>query len=81
MLQRENIVANHKRVQRLMCEMNLYAIYPRANTSTKDVKATIYPYILNDLVIIKAHQVWQVDITYLRNDKRVYVFGGNNRYV
>ena len=36
MLQRErNIIVNHKRVQRLMKEMDLYAIYPRPNTSKK----------------------------------------------
>ena len=69
MLQRENIVANHKRVQRLMSEMNLYAIYPKPNTSKKDVKASIFPYLLNDLPITKVHQVWQVDITYLRTIK------------
>jgi putative transposase len=34
-LERENIEANHKKVQRLMGEMNLYAIYPRPNTTEK----------------------------------------------
>ena len=70
MLQRErNIIVNHKRVQRLMKEMDLYAIYPRPNTSKKDVKATIFPYLLKGFPIVKAHQVWQVDITYLRTIK------------
>ncbi|MSO14663.1 IS3 family transposase [Rickettsiales endosymbiont of Trichoplax sp. H2] len=36
MLARENILVNHKRVQRLMREMDLYAIYPRPNTSIKN---------------------------------------------
>ena len=36
MLVRENIEVNHKRVQRLMREMDLYAIYPRPNTSIKN---------------------------------------------
>lgn len=65
----KSIVANHKRVQRLMGEMNLHAIYPRPNTSRKDVKAAIFPYLLSGLSITKAHQVWQVDITYLRTIK------------
>ena len=70
MLQREkDIMANHKRVQRLMKEMDLYAIYPRPNTSKKDAKATIFPYLLSGLPIVKVHQVWQVDITYLRTEK------------
>jgi putative transposase len=45
-LEREEVVANHKRVQRLMQEMNLYAIYPRPNTSKKDAKDAIFPYLL-----------------------------------
>lgn len=69
MLHRENIVANHKRVQRLMGEMNLYAIYPKPNTSKKDCRNSVFPYLLNDLSITEPHQVWQVDITYLRTEK------------
>lgn len=69
MLHRENIVANHKRVQRLMRGMNLYAIYPRPNTSKKDWKNSVFPYLLTDLSITTPHQVWQVDITYLRTEK------------
>ena len=49
--------------------MNLYAIYPRPNTSKKDRKNSIAPYLLNDLSITTPHQVWQVDIIYLRTEK------------
>lgn len=69
MLARENIEANHKRVQRLMREMDLYAIYPRPNSSIKNKKDVVFPYLLKGLVLIKPHQVWQVDITYLRTTK------------
>ena len=69
MLARENIEANHKRVQRLMREMDLYAIYPRPNTSIKNKENAVFPYLLEGLVITKLHQVWQVDITYLRTTK------------
>lgn len=69
MLQRKNIAINHKRVQRLMSEMNLYAIYPKPNTSNKDKEAAIFPYLLNNLSITKPHHAWQVDITYLRTVK------------
>ena len=68
-LARENIEANHKKVQRLMREMKLYAIYTRPNTSIKDKKNAIFPYLLKGLLIIKPHDVWQVDITYLRTTK------------
>ena len=63
------IEVNHKRVQRLMREMDLYAIYPRPNTSIKNKEHGIFPYLLKDLVLTKPHQVWQVDITYLRTTK------------
>ena len=66
MVRREGNIANHKRVQRLMQEMKLYAIHPKPNLSKKDKYASIYPYLLRDLKIIKPHQVWQTDITYLR---------------
>lgn len=69
MLERENVVVNHKRVQRLMKEMKLCAIYPRPNRSKKDVEAGIFRYLLNDISITKPHQVWQVDITYIRTIK------------
>ena len=69
MLARESIEANHKRVQRLMREMDLYAIYPRANTSIRNNEHAVFPYLLKGLVLIKPHQVWQVDITYLRTTK------------
>lgn len=69
MLQRKNIVINHKRVQRLMSAMNLYAIYPKPNTSKKDKGAAIFPYLLNNLSITKPHHAWQIDITYLRTVK------------
>lgn len=68
-LAREGIQANHKKVQRLMREMDLYAIYPRPNTSIKNKENEVFPYLLEGLLITKPHQVWQVDITYLRTIK------------
>ena len=69
MLARESIEVNHKRVQRLMREMDLYAIYPRPNTSIKNKEHAVFPYLLKGLVLTNPHQVWQVDITYLRTAK------------
>ena len=58
---------NRKRVQRLMQVMNIQAIYPKPNTSVKNKKHTVYPYLLRDIEITRANQAWQVDITYLRH--------------
>jgi putative transposase len=67
-LRREGYAVNGKRVLRLMREMGLRAIYPGLKTTVVDKAASKYPYLLKDMVIVRAHQVWQVDITYLRTD-------------
>ncbi len=66
-LRREGFLVNHKKVFRLMGEMNLSAIFPRANKN-KWIKAnqSQYPYLLKDLAIEKTNQVWATDITYIR---------------
>ncbi|WP_341764676.1 IS3 family transposase [Candidatus Tisiphia endosymbiont of Beris chalybata] len=65
-LRREVVIVNSKKVRRLMKLMNLQAIYPSINTSKRNLKEAIYPYLLSGLEVIKPNQVWQVDITYLR---------------
>ena len=66
MLNRQGMAVNHKRVLRLMREMNLKAIYPGPNTSKKAIGAMVHPYLLSTIVIDRPGKVWQVDITYLR---------------
>lgn len=56
---------NRKRVQRLMRQMGLFAIYPKPNTSRAHPTHQVYPYLLRDLAITSANQVWCSDITYL----------------
>lgn len=58
---------NRKRVQRLMQVMNMQAIYPKPNTSIRNKKHDVYPYLLGEIAITQANQAWQVDITYLRH--------------
>jgi putative transposase len=66
MLRCKGIVANGKRVLRVMRELGLRAIYPGPKTTLRDTSNAIYPYALRGLTITHPHQVWQVDITYLR---------------
>jgi putative transposase len=56
---------NRKRVQRLMRKMDLRALYPRQRTSQPGRGHKIYPYLLRDLPIMQANQVWATDICYI----------------
>ena len=65
-LQGDGVEVNHKRVQRLMVLGEIKAIYPGPNTSKRNHKQAVHPYLLKDLAIIRPNMAWQVDITYLR---------------
>ena len=56
---------NRKRVQRLMRQMGLRALYPRPRTSQPGVGHTVYPYLLRGLSIERPNQVWATDICYI----------------
>jgi putative transposase len=64
-LQGEGYEVNRKRVQRLMRLMGLEAIYPRPKLSLPGCGHKIYPYLLRDVAIERADQVWSTDITYV----------------
>lgn len=68
-LKRQGYNVNHKRISRLMRLMGLEAIYPKPKLSKKDYQHKIYPYLLRDVSIKRANQVWATDITYIRMDK------------
>ena len=63
-LNRQGSPVNRKRIQRLMRQMGLEAIYPKPRTSRKHPGHKIYPYLLRDLCIVRPNQVWAADITY-----------------
>ncbi len=65
-LNRRGYAVNHKRVARIMRQMNISAIYPKPRTSIKDQSHKVYPYLLRGLIINHPNQVWMVDITYLK---------------
>ena len=56
---------NRKRASRLMAIMGVEAIYPRKRTTIPKKGDYIYPYLLRDLAIDHANQVWCTDITYI----------------
>ena len=57
---------NRKRVQRLMREMRIEAIYPKPKLSRRNENHKIYPYLLKGLKIKRPNQVWSTDITYIK---------------
>ena len=65
-LRRDGYNINRKRVLRLMREANIQAMYRRPNTSIRNEKHKIYPYLLSGLVIDHPNQVWATDITYIK---------------
>ena len=65
-LRRQGYRVNRKRVQRLMYNMGLVSVAPKPNTSLPNKAHKVYPYLLRDLTIDRANQVWCTDITYIR---------------
>jgi putative transposase len=59
------IEVNRKRVQRLRLEMGREAIYCKPRTSIANKADRIHPYLLRDLSVTRADQVWCADITYI----------------
>lgn len=64
-LGRQGEQVNRKRVQRLMRQMGLEAIYRKRNLSRPQAGHRIYPYLLRQLNVTRPNQVWATDITYL----------------
>ena len=50
-LHRRAMFVNHKKVQRIMKETGIEALYPKPNTSLKSMQHPVYPYLLRDMTI------------------------------
>ena len=66
---------NRKRVQRLMRQMGLSALYPKPRTSQPGAGHKVYPYLLKGLPE-RPNQVWASDICH-PNGAGVHVSGGH----
>lgn len=64
-LQQRGHRVNRKRVQRLMRQMGLRAVYPKPRTSQPGKGHTIYPYLLRGRSITRPNHVWASDICYI----------------
>ena len=56
---------DRKRIQRLMRLMGIRAIHPGPKTSKRHPQHKIYPYLLRNLEINRANQVWASGVTYI----------------
>jgi putative transposase len=66
-LARAGIIANHKRVLRIMREANLVVHVKRyCRTTDSGHRLGRYPNLVRDLAIVRPDQVWCADITYIR---------------
>ena len=65
MLRREGVAVGRRHVGTLMRLMGIEAIYRKPRTSIPRKGHTIYPYLLANVAIERANQVWAADITYL----------------
>jgi putative transposase len=64
-LRQQGFEVNRKRVQRLMHQQGLQAIYPKPKLSQAHPDHKVYPYLLRGVDIVAVNQVWSTDITYL----------------
>lgn len=64
-LRQQGYVVNRKRVQRLMRQLGIEALYPKPRLSQAHPEHQVYPYLLRDLAVTQSNQVWCTDITYL----------------
>ena len=64
-LRRSGHCVGRARVRRLMRRMGLAAVYQKPRTSVPHPDHAVFPYLLRDLSIERANQVWCADITYI----------------
>lgn len=64
-LRRQGYRIGRHRVRRLMRLIGIEAIYQKPRTSDPHPGHKIYPYLLRDIAVTQANQVWCTDITYI----------------
>ncbi len=64
-LSKQGIDVGRKKVRSLLRILGLEALYRKPRTTVPDKEHKIYPYLLRDLTVDRANQVWATDITYI----------------
>ena len=64
-LKRQRCCVGRKRSRRLRRLMAIVAIYPGPQTSRRHPKHPVFPYLLRNVSVTHANQVWCTDVTYI----------------
>ena len=64
-LARQGIHAGRRHIRTLMLRMGIEALAPQPGTSKRAPGHKIYPYLLRNLAVTRANQVWALDTTYI----------------
>ena len=70
LLRNDGYFVSRKTVQKYMREMAIYSVYPKPNTSKRNYREGILPYLLRNYVAQFPNQVWSIDITYIKMKRR-----------
>lgn len=65
LLRQEGHTVGRSKVVRLMRLMGIEALYRKPKTTKRHSGHKVYPYLLRNLAVSRANQVWAMDITYL----------------
>ena len=65
LLNGEGFKVGRKQVATLMRKMGIEALYRKPRTTKRHPEHRVYPYLLRNLPITRANQVWAMDITYI----------------
>ena len=64
-LRRDGVRVGRRHMRTAMRRMGIEAIYRKPNTSKPAQGHKIYPYLLRNVAVIRANQVWSTDISYI----------------
>ena len=65
LLRQEGHKVGRKHVSTLMKRMGVEALYRKPKTTKRNPEHKVYPYLLRNLSVARANQVWAMDITYI----------------
>jgi|SRR5882724_5183180 len=61
LLRQDGVHISRKHVATLMRRMGIQALYRKSNTSRRNAKHPIYPYLLRHLAVTRPNRVWAMD--------------------